>query len=137
MSYQFIVADTLIAEITFLLDVIINSPAQIFPIKIAHGVTLQYPLSFGDIVFTQFACMLQYAFKDSAMQRYVAICRKVACLYRKYAFDVLRSFVSLLHIIIVSLTGCFTFIVTVEQQIHLIYGDFTRDISLCQVNQIL
>ena len=80
--------------------------------------------------------MLHYAFKDSAMKGYIAICREVTSLYRKYALDVLRSFVGLLSIIIVSIMSRFTLIVTVEQPFHLIDGNFTLDVSASQVIQI-
>ena len=81
--------------------------------------------------------MLHYAFEDSAMQGYVAICREVACLYREYALDVLRGFVSLLFVIIVSLTSRFILVITIEQLFHLIDGDFTLDVSASQAVQIL
>lgn len=66
-------ANAFIAETALLLNVMIQCPAQILPVQIVYRFIFQYPLFFRDIVVTNFACVFEYAGKDSAMERNVSL----------------------------------------------------------------
>lgn len=57
-----ICGDTLVAELTFLVKVVINRTAQVFPVQITHRITVEHPFAFGDVVIPEFSCMFEDPF---------------------------------------------------------------------------
>ena len=68
MGNECIGRNTLIAEITLLVYVVIQRLTKIFPVQITDGVVFKHPLFLGDVVIPNLSGMFINSLKDSAMK---------------------------------------------------------------------
>ena len=67
MQYDFVHSQAFVAEVFFLVYVIIQSHSQVLPSTVEHGVATQHPFLLGDVIVAQLAGMLKHSFEDTPM----------------------------------------------------------------------
>ena len=137
MSDKVILCEAFIAEFAFLLDVVVQCPAQVFPVQVIHCVAFQHPFLFGDVVVAQLAGVFEDAFKNAAVQRDKAVGGEVDRLHGEYLLNVSRCLVGFILVVIMGFARGFAFVIAVEQCVDLIHGKFAFDVATCQVVEVL
>ena len=66
---HFVVIDILVAELLFIVKVVLQSPFDFRKTYIEHGFTTQYPFIFGNVAIPESSCELENAFKNTPVDR--------------------------------------------------------------------
>ena len=137
MSDKVVLCEAFIAELAFLLDVVVQRSVQVFPVQVVHRVASQHPFLLGDVVVAQLAGVLEDAFENAAVQRDKTVGGEVDRLHREYLLNVSRCFVGFILVVIMGLARGLAFVIAVEQGVDLIHGKFAFDVAARQVVEVL
>ena len=137
MLNDFVHRQTIVIELLFLLDVIIQSHSQVLPATIEYGVTTQHPLFLGDAIVAQFASVFEHTFEDTPMDGDDASSAKSECRFVDELRYVCRHAVCFFLIFIVLVVLCLGYIILLHQLASLVDGYFTFDVFTGCLFQIL
>lgn len=137
MSDKVVLCEAFITELPLMFDVVVQCPAQVFPVQVIHRVAFQHPFLLGDVVVAQLAGMFEDAFEDAAVQRDKTVGGEVDRLHGEYLLNVSRCLVGFILVIIMSFARGLALVIAVEQGVDLIHGKFAFYVAARQVVEVL
>lgn len=137
MSDKVVLCEAFITELPLLFDVVVQCPAQVFPVQVIHRVAFQHPFLLGDVVVAQLAGVFEDAFEAAAVQRDKTVGGEVDRFHGEYLLNVSRCLVGFILVVIMGLARGFAFVIAVEQRVDLIHGKLAFDVAARQVIEVL
>ena len=62
-----------VVKVSLLLNIEIQSSAQVFPVQIIYRITSKHPFFLGNVVVSDFTCMAEYPVKNASVNGYEAV----------------------------------------------------------------
>ena len=131
-----IIRQTFILEVLLLLNIPIQGSSQVFPIQVVYGISFEHPFLLGNIVLSDFSCVLEYPLENSSMQGNISVGIEGKGLAGENLCDVGRNLICLFLVFILRCTDRLALIVRVNQFSGFIQSDFSFDVSLSHIYEI-
>ena len=73
MLNLFIIRKSFVLEVLLLLNIPIQGSSQVFPIQVVYGISFEHPFFLGNIILSDFSCVLEYSLENSSMQGNISV----------------------------------------------------------------
>ena len=136
MLHRRIYGQTLIGELFFSGKIVIQRILDTVPVRIDHGVAVQYPFFLGDVVLSNLSRVTEHAFKQSAVDGEPLGGGELEGFFPQRLCDPCRDNVRFFRFVLYFGAGGTLLIIAINALLGFINGDFPFNVILGRIQQI-